>query len=354
VVAVAVDRKLAPRGSFRSRYVLRLPAAVILAAVVLAGDVSSAAGAATGPRHAVQRVVDHGPDPGFLKAGPRYFLYTTGPHFPMTSSTDPTRGFPPRTRSMPTLPRWFGPRSDGDSHFWAPDVFKIRAQRDGTRFVMYFTASKAGGHDCIGVAVASSAAGPFVDRGSPLRCASHANLVDPSMFQAPDGRRYVVYKADHFTRHTSQIRALRTTASGIHPVKGAASRPLASGGLVTIESPQVVTHARHAWLFVSRRSWTNCTYFTQVWRAPSIAGRFTPVGGSPGRRGYFDINRPSGRNFCGPGGADLIHAGSTWRIAFHVWEHGVRVTGGVRSLWTGQVRWSRSTGLPSMARLPHT
>jgi arabinan endo-1,5-alpha-L-arabinosidase len=253
---------------------------------------------------------------------------------------------------MPRLPRWFGARSDGESHLWAPDVFRIPAQRDGTRFVMYFTASKAGAHDCIGVALASSAMGPFEDRGRPLRCARHANLIDPSMYQAPGGKRYLAYKAHRFATRTSQIRAIRTTASGIHLVKRAESRPLASGGLVTIEAPQIVNHGRHVWLFVSRRNYADCSYFTQVWRAPSITGRFNPVGGSPSRPGYFDINRRNGGNFCGSGGADLIHDGGTTRIAFHVWQNGVKATGGVRTGWTGRVRWSPSTGLPSMALLP--
>ena len=349
-------RPVGTRGAARSAARLRAAALVTALGVALPAGVGLSSAHAMPSRghdvHRVVNVVDNFADVGFMKSRDRYYQYATGAGFRMSSSTRPASGYSTPTSTMPNLPTWFGPRKDGRQHLWAPHVFRIPAQPDGTRFVMYFTGSRAGGNDCIGVAGAGSASGPFLDRGTPIRCASDANLIDPSMYRAPDGKRYLVYKRTSVSDHKTEIRAIRTGTSGTYLAEGATSRRIAFGGARIIEAPEIVNHGGRVWLFVSRGKYTGCRYFTQVWKARSIKETFEPAGGTSSRPGHFDISRRTGANFCGPGGAELIDDGGTWRIAFHAWQHGTASTGGTRTAWTGRVRWSSTSGLPSMVRLP--
>lgn len=78
---------------------------------------------------------------------------------------------------------------------WAPAA----VEKDGTYF-FYFSAD-----DNIGVAVASSPTGPFVDSGRPLiaRDAYNGRAIDPSVFTDEDGASYLVW--GNGVAHTARL-----------------------------------------------------------------------------------------------------------------------------------------------------
>jgi beta-xylosidase len=87
--------------------------------------------------------------------------------------------------AMPTIAPWthYG-------HHWAPTVLERPDNAPEARFVMWYTArEETSGLQCLGVAVASSPAGPFVDpSANPAYCQrEYHGTIDPSTFVDTDG-----------------------------------------------------------------------------------------------------------------------------------------------------------------------
>jgi xylan 1,4-beta-xylosidase len=76
--------------------------------------------------------------------------------------------------------------TDSRGGVWAPDVFYYA--RGDKRFYLYYTADNPGGGKLIGVAVADSLLGPFVDRGTLAEGA-----IDAHLFEDDDGRMYLYH-----------------------------------------------------------------------------------------------------------------------------------------------------------------
>jgi hypothetical protein len=329
-----------------SRAVTALGGAVLLLAAPGPG-----ASATTG--HDVHRVADAA-DPGFLVHRGRYHLYSTSRGFPAWSSDSPDGGFVDEGRTMMRehFPAWWGERSDGTgAHMWAPHVFKIPRQADGSRFAMYFAASRAGtASHCIGIATSGDPVDDFVSRPGeePFLCGpSGTTAIDPAVYRAPRGARYLVYKLRRFEPARYQIRAIRLTSTGLDLRPGARSFPVVTDRRRIVEAPSLVNHGGRVWLFVSRRKFDSCTYFTEVWSAPRVRGDFVRRGPDDGR---LDIRTPSGARFCGPGGAEVVNDRGTHRIAFHAWKkRDVTSPDRVRVAWTGRLLWRRTTGVPYLA-----
>lgn len=324
-----------------------LVAALGLLTVAASGALTTAVSAApsAAPGHDVHKVITTGfADPGLLKANGRYHLYATGAGFRHSSSDNPDGGFSRPKPSMTAVPDWFGERSDGGAHLWAPHVFRVPRQPDGTSYVMWFTASKAGAKDCLGWATAAKPGGPFDPTGkAPLLCGpGSATVIDPAMFRAPSGKRYLVFKVRHFSPESYELRRIRVTGNGRQVRTGATSRQLVDGGTRIVEAPSLVKHGGRVWMFTSRRVYYRCSYHTEVFSAPSITGRFRS-------HGTLVVRNRSGRDLCGDGGAEVVRDGKGWLIAFHAWR-GFTPTSSVRQAWTGRLRWSSRTGVPYVAR----
>lgn len=96
----------------------------------------------------------------------------------------------PGPDALPSLPDWTTP-----GKVWAPEV----AVQADDRFVMYYTTP---GPDptiqCISVAVAKKAEGPYEDKSTkPIVCETKAGgSIDASPFLASDGKRYLYWKND--------------------------------------------------------------------------------------------------------------------------------------------------------------
>ncbi|MGH3712025.1 MAG: glycoside hydrolase family 43 protein [Micromonosporaceae bacterium] len=248
------------------------------------------------------------PDPSVIKSGDTYYAYATGGNedgaFPYASA--PTMGGPWKIRgwSMPDQPAWVGRNSDGNFTYWAPSVFR----NDQGRFVMYFTANKKGTSDrCIGAAVADTATGPFKPLEKPMVCRAGSEVIDPTGASG-GGQRYVLYKVNDHRGHF-QIRIQKVGPNGLSAY---GDPKVLIERSTQIEAPDVRHHDGKVYFFVSRLSYTNCSYKTEVYRADSLtSGHWTFMK-------TLMSTENSGR--CGPGGAEVrTMDGKMWMV-FHAWK----------------------------------
>jgi hypothetical protein len=134
-------------------------------------------------------------DPFVLAEGGTYFLFTsrqapgTGPNVPVRTATVIGR-WGPVIDALPHLPAWAEP-----GWAWAPDVHRF-----GDRDVLYYTALVRGSSPatmCIGAAVGTRTAGPYVALPAPIVCQFLAGgSIDPRTFVDKDGQAYLLWKSD--------------------------------------------------------------------------------------------------------------------------------------------------------------
>lgn len=130
--------------------------------------------------------ITHIGDPQILVYGGKYYVYATSSRegFLVWQSED-LRHFSSPVLCFRALESW------GMSHFWAPEVVY-----HGGKFIMHYTAkSRALGSLRIGVAVADSPLGPFVDvHGAPMFDFGYA-AIDGSVLLS-DAGNYLYYARD--------------------------------------------------------------------------------------------------------------------------------------------------------------
>ena len=316
-----------------------------------AAGTASEAGSDRAPRaRDVSRLLDVPfADPGYFTERQVRYIYATG-HDPETgrafrvSAYDKSTGrYGVPRPSMVVRPRWVGPRgsrhSHGEVHMWGPHVWK-RAVRGPLDYVMYFSASRRGGSDCIGMAVAASPLGPFEPQRRPLRCADPgATLIDPAYFRTRSGVHYLLYKRHRYRPKQVAIWAVRVRPNG-ESRRGARPFRVIDGGKLQIEAPSVVSRKGRVYIFASRRAYDSCDYRTVAYVGASLKRAFRPLG-------RLGLRRPNGRRFCGPGGAEVRNVRGTFRIVFHAFDRNPVTTPGpvARFAWGGPLRWT-SKGRP--------
>ena len=288
-------------------------------------------------------------DPGYyVERGIRYIYATghdleTGRAFRVSSYDKSTGVYGAPRPSMLVRPRWVGPRGSrhdrGEVHMWGPHVWK-RPAPGRLDYVMYFSASRRGGSDCIGMAVAASPLGPFAPQPRPLRCSDPgATLIDPAYFRTRSGVRYLLFKRHRYRPKEVAIWAVRVRANG-KPRPGARGFRVIDGRRRQIEAPSVVTRRGKTYVFTSRRAYDTCGYETVAYVAPALKRPFRSLG-------RLKLRRPNGRRFCGPGGAEVRNVRGTFRMVFHAFDRNPKRTRGPvpRFAWGGPLRWT-SSGRP--------
>jgi arabinan endo-1,5-alpha-L-arabinosidase len=163
------------------------------------------------------------PDPAVVRSSDgSYYAYatqTTGLRVQVARSRDLV-SWTPLGEALPTTPPW----ATQSQNFWAPDVI----EREG-RFVMYFSAQidatqRASPDEgfCIGMATATTAAGPFVDVGRPVKCGPSFTTIDPMAFDDPQtGKRLLFWGSAGSPLLVQELAADRRTF-----VAGSAPQPV--------------------------------------------------------------------------------------------------------------------------------
>lgn len=324
----------------RTTNILRAAAVITAAAAVgTAGLGTVDAHAAGTPSHVSQVISANFPDPGFAKFGSTYYLYSTGDGFPVATSATPQGKYARKGLTSPTgdYPSWNGTAPQFGRHHWAPHVFQVT--KDGKPlYVMYFTAwNKESGwnNDCIGVATSTSPTTGFKYAGTRVCTAKGYEAIDPTMYLAQNGKRYLVYKKGKYGANPffSIVSVPVDAATGTKVIAGERKRLAATTSSETMEAPTFIAHGGKMWMFVSRGSFAGSNYRTEAWSAPTFQD---PGGFHFVKR--MTMNNSKGQAFISPGGAEVLQDGATTRIAFHATLKGTST----RQAYVGVLKWDSS------------
>lgn len=196
--------------------------------------------------------------------------------------------------ALPTKPAWAAATQD----FWAPHV-----QRDGPRYIMYFSAKPDSSDErhgmCLGIATAANPLGPFVDIGHPLECGCGFVNIDPMAFDDPSTGKHLLYWGSGF----QPIKVQELGAGGVSFAPGSKPTDLvwpnpAKGAFpVLVEGPWLIRHGGWYYLFYSGDNCcgTKANYAVMVARSRSATGPFQTLEQATGKphsiilakRGYW-------------------------------------------------------------------
>ncbi|MER6813474.1 family 43 glycosylhydrolase [Spirillospora sp. NPDC000708] len=249
-------------------------------------------------------------DPSVIKAGDAYYAYGTndaGANMPVASAPDVTGPWKRRASDgLVRLPSW---ATSGRT--WAPEVVPPGAGNGS--YVLYFTARhKEKDKQCVGVATASSPAGPFVAlEGDPLVCPLDlGGAIDPSSFVDRDGGRYLLYKTD--ARKTAAIWLVRLSPDGLY-LAGPPRKIMARGkdDPVLVESPALVFRGGKYVLLYSAGWYFETNYQTRYAVSASLNGPYEKAKEPLQSTGRYDDD------VKGPGGASIVTDASGDHLVFH-------------------------------------
>ena len=252
------------------------------------------------------------PDPDVILVGQTYYAYATNSvagNIQIIESTELTH-WTAVGNALPHLPAWAEPH-----YTWAPAVVAI-----GGTYVLYYAANAAGsGKECVSVATASQAQGPFVDRSTaPLECQpALGGSIDPASFIDTNGSLYLLWKSGG--PGSSKIWSEQLDPAGTAFASGATptvllvpAQPWEAG---TVEAPDMLTAAGRYYLFFSGNNWDSANYGVGVATCTGPLGPCSDSSSSP--------MLSSGQGVAGPGGESVFAdtTGAYW-IAFHAWIPG--------------------------------
>jgi arabinan endo-1,5-alpha-L-arabinosidase len=222
--------------------------------------------------------------------------------------------------ALPAKPRWASTTQD----FWAPHV-----ERDGARYIMYYSAKPDTSDErhglCLAVATATVPAGPFVDMGHPLKCGEGFVNIDPMAFDDPVTHKRLLYWGSGF----KPVKVQELAPSRMAFAPGSAARDLVWPNPdkdtfpVLVEGSWVLRHGGFYYLFYSG---DNCcgaraNYAVMVARSKSALGPFETLEQAKGVP-HSIILAKRGR-WIAPGHNSIITdaAGQDW-IVYHAVDVG--------------------------------
>lgn len=287
------------------------------------------AGCANGPPATEPVLADDFADPDVLQTGEGYWAYSTESNrqtVPTAFSEDLVT-WERRGDAMPELPSWVIPGKT-----WAPEVTELAPDR----FALYFTATDfASGRQCIGIATATGAGGPFEVQGDGMLVCpvEDGGAIDAST-AVVDGRRWLVWKNDgNAVGVDTWIQAAPLSDDGLRlegdPVRLIRQDQPWEGDIV--EAPTLVAHDEGLTLLYSANDYGGDRYAIGYATAPSMEGPW-----SKGEQPLL-TTAATGDEVRGPGGQDVV-AGPDGapRLAFHGWDPSYSY----RSLHIAPLEWS--------------
>jgi arabinan endo-1,5-alpha-L-arabinosidase len=271
-------------------------------------------------------------DPGILKDGDTYYLFTTGNAgdveglLALRTSTD-LRNWTWHGGSYAALPAWTRTAVPGSTGMWAPDISKV-----GNQYRLYYSISTFGrNQSAIGLATATridpvAPAANWVDQGPVIQSqtSDDFNAIDPMAFTDADGRAWLV-----FGSFWTGIKLIRIdAATGMRLAGDAAPRALAQRPFPgAVEAPHIIRRGNFYYLFVSFD--TCCqgaasTYNTVVGRASSPEGPYADREGRAMLQGGGSVvltnGQGEGGRFVGRGGASILQQSDGDYIVYHAYD----------------------------------
>ncbi|MEU8774198.1 glycoside hydrolase family 43 protein [Streptomyces sp. NPDC048606] len=290
--------------------------AVVTACLLAAGAPASAPASALDPAPGPVVLDRDFPDPDVVKVGRTYHAYATHgekTNIQHATSTDLIHWTPVEEDVLPDLGSWAEPVR---TLVWAPEVFD-----NGRGFTMHYTArDRAGGRQCVGVALSATPDGPFRPTGDkPLVCpVEQGGAIDAASY-TEGARRYLLWKSDGNccelpTRiHLQPVSrdGTRTTGDPVVLI----GQDLDWEGKV-VEAPTLVRRDGRYVLFYSAGFYGDHGYST----GHAVSDRLTGP--------YVKAPEPLmstvslGHAVRGPGGQDVVTGpDGRDRILFHGWSH---------------------------------
>ena len=270
------------------------------------------------------------PDPSVIRDGDGYTAVTTSggwsPSFRILRSGD-LASWRIVGSAFRRPPPW------ARTQLWAPELTRLNRG-----YAIFYSAlpRRRRSWYCLGVATGRRPAGPFRDRGRPLRCGRHGSI-DPFPTRDERGRLYLLWKEDcnEFGRPT-RIFAQRLSEDGQrlrgHPRELLRNTEPWEGRVV--EAPAVVRRDGFFYLFYSANlcCTPRCDYSVGVARSPTLLGPFQKYAGNPILRG--------GNGWRCPGHPAVVPDPSgELRTLFHAYREGDGVLAG-RQLLVDEVAFA--------------
>ncbi|MDQ3801400.1 MAG: glycoside hydrolase family 43 protein [Acidobacteriota bacterium] len=214
--------------------------------------------------------------------------------------------------ALPTKPVW----ANQTQNFWAPHV----SEADGTYFMYYSADPNAQTGLCLAVATATNPAGPFTDRGTPLKCGGGFVNIDPMAFDDPQtGRKYLYWGSGFEPIKVQELAANRLDfLPGSQPVNliFPIVDPSPNSYRDLVEGAWVTYRNGFYYLFFSGDDCcTSAHYAVMVSRSTSPTGPFTVL---PENNGVIIQGNA---NWLGPGHNSVIRDDkSTDWIVYHAYH----------------------------------
>lgn len=273
---------------------------------------------------------DNFPDPQIIAVGNGYYAFATNGKLGnvQTLKSVDLVSWEQVGDALPSLPDWTTP-----GRVWAPEI----AVHAPDRYVMYYTTrDNASGHQCIGVAVASTPEGPYVDKSlEPLISqAAEGGSIDASPFQDSTGRRWLYWKNDGNAIgvdtwiYVSELSADGLTLTG--PVHRLIKQDLEWEGAL-VEAPYMVERNGKFHLFYSANAFDTASYAVGHALCESPTGPCTKSG---------DPILASSADAAGPGHNMVL---GNWFV-YHAWDPAAVGTDPKgRTMWLSELTWSGDT-----------
>ncbi len=311
-------------------------ACVLAIACGLLGVAQGWAGASPGSDRFLSSAVYHGdfPDPSIIRVGSTYYAFSTNMghlNLPEMTSTDLITWRAHRSNAascptdrdghcryqneaMPTVASWAVHPAPGST--WAPGVAHI-----GTGYVVTYVVRRTQTQQCLTVATAASPLGPFVDRtAGPLVCPSNQGATDPSIYTAPDGVSWLLWKTEGRPGvEATKLYSRRLNASGTAFGTGSVTHLLSQTSQKweghVVENPSMIAYGGRYYLFYSANEWTTAAYAIGYAVCSGPQGPCTKPQPTP--------LLSSTSSIAGPGGPTPIVGGTGHlRLGYAAWDAG--------------------------------
>jgi beta-xylosidase len=279
------------------------------------------------------------PDPALLKEGDTYYAYATGPQ--AARSKDLVDWEP--LGQLTIEDTW------AIKDFWAPEVIKTSAG-----FVMYYTGRhgellRSNGELtlCIGVAVAASPEGPFVEKlGKPLVCQNEiGGTIDAGPYRDHDGKLYLIFKNDgNCCGVPTKFWIQPLTPDGLKLTGKATDLGVENDETwegAVIEAPTILHREGTYYLFYSANAYYTADYAVGYATSKKLTGPYVDAPENPIMNTTFEeLMADPTLQAAGPGHQTIVEDddGDLW-LVYHAWDREAvgYDMGGQRTMWIDEL-----------------